>query len=93
MSDFSFIIVAFVCDKPNDVLKLLQSALEFDLCNVTMRWNATLLLWRLGEKEEALKTWCKTRGIDYRLNTQEVMHVGRSYGAPFVKRLYRAHLA
>ncbi|CAK8687183.1 unnamed protein product [Clavelina lepadiformis] len=58
--------------KENELLKSLQAALQYDSRDINMRWNAVMLLWKIGQKQESIKTWCKTRSIDYRKPINEL---------------------
>lgn len=61
------------------ILKCLQSVLRHDSNNIDTRWNVTLLLWKIGKVEEAIKTWCKTRSINYKLDQYEVLNCNILY--------------
>lgn len=56
-------------------MELLHSAIQFDLKSMEMRWSVTVLLHKIGKKDEGIKTWCKTRGINVHQPLNKVLFI------------------
>ena len=65
-------MVAFYLQE-KEILSALQSVLCYDNRSIETRWQVVVILWKIGQREESIKTWCKTRSINYKLSYQEVI--------------------
>ncbi|XP_039249997.2 uncharacterized protein LOC120327717 [Styela clava] len=67
-------VIMLVCiDKNAETFQVLQNVLKLAPQDIEIRWKLTLMLWKLGYKNEACKTWMKTRALDYRMTAKQIM--------------------